>query len=100
MDKKLVKVMKEDQFVLVKDNYIKQILFSDYLKGFMISYGKSHDLRIWEPNPKRKSSFIQRLKGHSGEVVDVKTSNNSGEIFSLDKKLELRIWNVKLLQIM
>jgi WD40 repeat protein len=59
----------------------------------IITGGSDYNVRFW--NPRRITTPIATLSGHSAPVIDLSVSNSNGQMVSLAIDKELRVWDIR-----
>lgn len=78
-----------------KKSGVRHLSYTTESGGNMLSVGFQSYINVWSPDTSLSKSFVGRLEGHSGIVVDCKTVGNTPYCVSVDDKFNIRVWDLR-----
>lgn len=78
-----------------KKSGVRHLSYTTESGGNLLSVGFQSYINVWSPDTSLSKSFVGRLEGHSGIVVDCKTVGNTPYCVSVDDKFNIRVWDLR-----
>eukprot|EP01022_Parablepharisma_sp_SALTPOND_P033267 TRINITY_DN88388_c0_g1_i1.p1 TRINITY_DN88388_c0_g1~~TRINITY_DN88388_c0_g1_i1.p1 ORF type:complete len:1327 (-),score=132.42 TRINITY_DN88388_c0_g1_i1:797-4777(-) len=72
----------------------------DYISdfpGYIVSIGHENIIKLWSPEVSIKQAYVGTLEGHNAAVISAKFIPKTPLVVSIDERLTIRVWDIKLL---